>query len=148
MEYLPGLAPDQKEFADTLYPIFDDLKSSALMIAGIVLLLEEDRALSSDLQASIKKISAELNQNIRLWESYEPSKNLQKDYALVQDAFIMIAETIEELLQAAPIVSEELVGSMTTDLLVAYQQLRAIALDYWRLELVAESGHLHHNHAG
>ncbi len=148
MEYLPGLAPDQKEFADTLYPIFDDLKSSVLMIAGIVLLLEEDRALSSDLLASIEKISAEFNLNIRLWESYEPSQNLKKHYGLVQDAFMMIAETIEALLQSAPIVSEKLVGSMTTDLLAAYQQLRTIALDYWRLELVAESGHLHHNHAG
>lgn len=144
MEYLPGLTSAQKAFADHYYPVFDEIKSSVLMAAGIVLLLEDGQALSQDFETNINTISADIEQSARTWQAYAAPAELAGDHAVVAQAIENISASIKAVTQSLPYLENELIAKMSTDLLEDYQDLRAVALDYWRLELVAESaGHFH-----
>jgi hypothetical protein len=144
MDYLPGLTAEQKVFADHFYPVFDDLKSSVLMAAGIILLLEDDQALTDDFYTNLKQISADVDRSAQTWQDYIAPVDLTEDFDVVAGAIQKIAAGIQEVMQLYPQLGKPSIAKMSTDLLEAYQDLRTVALDYWRLELVAESaGHFH-----
>lgn len=139
MELLPGLSKEQENFANAYYPIFDDVKSVVLGVAGIVLLLEDNHRIKPDFKKNIEKFREDFLQVEVNWSHFEPWAELQQDYNKIARELSEISAAIDTANQSVAKFSQQEVSFLASTLLDAYQQLREVALNYWRLELVAES---------
>jgi hypothetical protein len=146
MTLLPGLSEEQKIFAHAYYSLFDDVKSAVLMIAGIILLLRDDHQKTTNFQNNLETISEKFAGSVKKWAKFKPGFGSQQDYTAITRVLEKIASAIEDLDRSGTMLSDTKIAFLTSTLIDAYQQLRKIALTYWRLELVAESGHIVHTH--
>ena len=146
MENLPGLSKQEKAFACAFYPVFDNIKSIVLMVAGIVLLLGDDQKRTIDFEDNLAAMDQDLNGVIDSWAKFRPAADLRQDYATVERVLEEIATAINEIKQDFKMLSNESTAILANTLFTAYQDLRTVSLNYWRLELVPESGQLRHFH--
>jgi len=146
VEYLPGLSKQEKAFACAFYPVFDNVKSIVLMVAGIVLLLGDDQKNTIDFNDNLAAMDQDLNGVIDSWAKFWSAADLRQDYATVARVLEEIATAINEIKQGFTLLSNESAALLANTLFTSYQDLRTVSLHYWRLELVAESGQLRHFH--
>jgi hypothetical protein len=143
MDLLPGLSAEQKLFAVAFFPVFEKLKTAILLLSGAALMEQSNPGYFDKAQDVKEKAKRELEKAMEEWQTFGATLTDIVCQTTYDRVFYSIRQVIKFI--ECDYVNKRQWEFYADKLSRLYREMRQLALEHWRLELIGCSGHEHND---